>query len=190
MWFHTGISRRRFVRWLATDQQAQQHTTKHASHCAQATQFRRVRNLRGASSPYFAPQSMLNGNVKSRSILFFFRGIALALLVATVAKPSRAADSGNTKPHIIFVLADDSSAGDVGCYGGTIARTPNIDRLAREGVRFTHFYSASPICSPSRAGLITGQCPARCRITSYLQTRAGNQACEQADYLDPKATSL
>jgi arylsulfatase A-like enzyme len=128
--------------------------------------------------------------VKSRSILSFSRRIALALLVFIGGTPSRAADSAGSKPHIVFVLTDDSSAGDVGCYGGTIAPTPNIDRLAREGVRFTHYYSASPICSPSRAGLITGQFPARWRITSYLQTRAGNRACEQADFLDPKAPSL
>jgi len=81
-------------------------------------------------------------------------------------------------------------AGDLGCYGGKIAETPNIDRLAREGTRFTRYYSASPICSPSRAGLITGQFPARWRITSYLQTRAGNRKCEQADFLDPAAPSL
>ncbi len=57
-------------------------------------------------------------------------------------------------------------------------------------MRFTQYYAASPICSPSRCGLITGQYPARWRITSYLQTKAGNKGCEQADYLDPQAPSL
>ncbi len=80
--------------------------------------------------------------------------------------------------------------GDLGCYGGDLAPTPNIDRLAREGLRFTQYYSASPICSPSRTGLLTGMYPARWRITSYLQTRKGNRACEQADFLDPQAPSL
>lgn len=94
------------------------------------------------------------------------------------------------KPHIIFVLADDMGNGDVGCYGGKMAPTPNLDRLAREGTRFTQYYSASPICSPSRCGLITGQFPARWRITSFLQTRAGNRECEQNDFLDPQAPSL
>lgn len=101
----------------------------------------------------------------------------------------QAAESPN-RPHIIFILADDLGYGDFGCYGGKLAPTPNIDRLAREGTRFTRYYSASPICSPSRAGLITGIAPGRSRITSYLQARAGNRRCEQADFLNPDAPSL
>lgn len=94
------------------------------------------------------------------------------------------------KPNIILILTDDMGCGDIGCYGGKIAPTPNIDRMARDGTRFTQYYSASPICSPSRAAILTGMFPARWRITSYLQTRKGNRACEQADFLDPKAPSL
>jgi arylsulfatase A-like enzyme len=94
------------------------------------------------------------------------------------------------RPNIVFVLADDMGLGDVGCYGGTVAPTPNIDRLAKEGTRFTQFYSASPICSPSRCGLITGQFPAAWNVTSFMQTRAGNRACEQVDFLDSRAPSL
>ena len=93
-------------------------------------------------------------------------------------------------PHIVFILADDMGPGDVGCYGGKIAPTPHLDRLAREGMRFTQYYSASPICSPSRCGLLTGQYPARWNVTSYLQTRAGNRACGMVDFLEPKAPSL
>jgi arylsulfatase A-like enzyme len=94
------------------------------------------------------------------------------------------------RPNVVVVLADDLGWGDLSCYGGKLAATPHLDRMAKEGVRFTQFYVASPICSPSRCGLLTGQFPARWRITSYLQTRAGNRACEQADFLDPKAPSL
>ncbi len=93
-------------------------------------------------------------------------------------------------PHIVFILADDMGPGDVGCYGGKSAPTPHLDRLAREGMRFTQYYSASPICSPSRCGLLTGQYPARWNVTSFLQTRAGNRACGMVDFLDPKAPSL
>jgi arylsulfatase A-like enzyme len=94
------------------------------------------------------------------------------------------------KPNIVFVLSDDLGFGDLGCYGGADPKTPNIDRIAREGTRFTRFYVTAPICSPSRCGLITGNFPARWGITSYLQTKAGNRACEQADFLDPTAPSL
>jgi arylsulfatase A-like enzyme len=93
-------------------------------------------------------------------------------------------------PNVVVVLADDFGWGDLGCYGGTIAPTPRLDRMAAEGVRFTQAYVASPICSPSRCGLITGQWPARWRITSFLQTRKGNAACGMADFLDPAAPSL
>ncbi len=94
------------------------------------------------------------------------------------------------KPNIIFILADDMGRGDVGCYGGTQAPTPNIDRLAQEGTRFNDFYVAAPICSASRAGLLTGMFPGRWRITSFLHERAANRGCEQADFLDPRAPSL
>jgi arylsulfatase A-like enzyme len=94
------------------------------------------------------------------------------------------------RPNVLVVLVDDFGWGDPSCYGNPMVKTPNIDRLAAEGIRFTQGYVASPICSPSRCGLITGQFPARWRITSYLQTKAGNRACEMADFLDPKAPSL
>jgi arylsulfatase A-like enzyme len=94
---------------------------------------------------------------------------------------------GADRPNIIFILTDDFGWGDLGSYGGQFVPTPNLDRMAREGIRFTQFYVASPICSPSRTGATTGMCPARWRITSYLQTRKGNAECGQADFLDAKA---
>ncbi|HVJ83008.1 MAG TPA: sulfatase-like hydrolase/transferase, partial [Planctomycetia bacterium] len=93
------------------------------------------------------------------------------------------------RPHIIFILADDLGPGDIACCGGKTP-TPNLDRLASQGIRFTQFYSAAPICSPSRCGLLTGQYPGKWKITSFLQTRAGNRDCGQADYLDAKAPAL
>ncbi|HOV77609.1 MAG TPA: sulfatase-like hydrolase/transferase, partial [Sedimentisphaerales bacterium] len=60
------------------------------------------------------------------------------------------------RPNVIFILADDLGYGDLGCYGSKVHRTPSIDRMAREGVRFTDFYSASGVCTPSRAALMTG----------------------------------
>jgi arylsulfatase A-like enzyme len=111
-------------------------------------------------------------------------------IVATIMAATGTTAAEPVRPNVIIVLADDLGWGDLSCYGGTIAKTPHLDRMAKEGVRFTQAYVASPICSPSRCGIIAGQFPARWRITSYLQTRAGNQACEMADFLDPQAPSL
>lgn len=94
------------------------------------------------------------------------------------------------RPNIIFVLVDDMGLGDLGSYGGTLEPTPNIDRLAAEGMRFTDFNTVSPICSPSRVGFFTGTFPARQEITTFLQKRAGNRAAEQVDYLAPEAPSI
>ena len=78
------------------------------------------------------------------------------------------------KPNIIFVLADDLGWAELGCYGNSFNETPNLDRLAKEGVRFTHAYAAAPVCSPYRAALLTGQHPARIGITDYLRPNSSN----------------
>jgi arylsulfatase A-like enzyme len=114
----------------------------------------------------------------------------LAPVAASLALSAFALAAAPSRPNIVLILTDDMGFGDVGCYGGKFAPTPNIDRLAREGIRFTQYYSSAPICSPARAGLTTGMHPARWHITSFLQTRAGNRGCEQADFLDPQAPSL
>jgi arylsulfatase A-like enzyme len=85
--------------------------------------------------------------------------------------------------------------GDVGCYrssptAGQLPPTPNIDQLATEGTRFTNYYSAAPICSPSRVGLLTGNAPGKWQITSFLADKKHNRACEQADFLDASAPSV
>ena len=64
------------------------------------------------------------------------------------------------KPNFILIFADDLGYGDLGCYGNTVIRTPNLDRLASEGIRFTNFY-AQTVCGPSRAALMTGCYPLR-----------------------------
>jgi len=111
--------------------------------------------------------------------------INLIILSLCLASALQAAPSQASKPNIIFVLTDDMGYGDPSCYGGKLAPTPNIDRLAKEGVRFTHFYASAPICSPSRAGFITGKFPASLNFTTYLHDRRGNRECEQADFLPP-----
>jgi uncharacterized sulfatase len=95
-----------------------------------------------------------------------------------------------TKPNIVFVLIDDMGWGDFSCFGNTEAKTPNIDRLAAEGLRFSQFYVNSPICSPSRCAFVTGQYPQRWRINSFLDNRAENTRRGNAQWLDPQAPTL
>lgn len=71
-------------------------------------------------------------------------------------------------PNIVFIFADDLGYGDLGCFGATAIATPNIDRIATKGIKFTSFLSASPVCSPSRAGLLTGRMPQRMGINSVF----------------------
>ena len=72
------------------------------------------------------------------------------------------------QPNIVFLLADDLGWRDLSCYGSTFYETPNLDRLALQGMRFTDAYAACPVCSPSRASLLTGKYPARVGITNWI----------------------
>src|ERR1017187_8146067 len=117
-------------------------------------------------------------------------GLVLSPCHAQAAPPPAPAADAAKPPNIVFVLTDDMGYSDPNCYGGNFAPTPNIDRLAKEGVRFTHFYDSAPICSPSRAAFITGMFPARWNFTTYLDTRAKNRDCEQTDFLPPSAPAL
>jgi arylsulfatase A-like enzyme len=76
------------------------------------------------------------------------------------------------RPNIIFILADDLGSSELGCYGNKFNETPNLDKLASEGMKFTDAYAAAPVCSPYRAALMTGQYPARVGITDYLRPNA------------------
>ena len=92
---------------------------------------------------------------------------AVALLVCCFVIATRAAESPRS-PNLIIIFADDLGYGDLGCYGAEKIATPRIDRMAKEGVRFTDFYMAAPFCSPSRAALLTGRLPARCGVPYVL----------------------
>ena len=94
------------------------------------------------------------------------------------------------RPNVILVFIDDMGWGDFSCFGNKAAQTPNVDRMAREGVRFEQFYVNSPICSSSRTAISTGQYPQRWRITSYLSNRNHNEQRGMAQWLDPKAPML
>ncbi len=72
------------------------------------------------------------------------------------------------KPNVVVFLVDDLGQRDIGCYGSTFYETPNVDRLAKEGAKFTSGYAACPVCSPTRASLMTGMWPQRTGITDYI----------------------
>jgi arylsulfatase A-like enzyme len=99
----------------------------------------------------------------------FFRScvaIAIALLALT-SHPVCADD----RPNILFVMIDDLGWMDLACQGNPLVETPRIDRLAAEGMRFTSAYAAAPVCSPTRAAVMTGKSPARLRITNHIPDR-------------------
>ena len=79
------------------------------------------------------------------------------------------ASAAPTRPNIVFILADDLGWADLGCYGSDLHETPNLDRLARQGMRFTDAYSASPVCTPTRVSILTGKHPARLHMTIWRE---------------------
>ncbi|MBB5351209.1 putative sulfatase [Haloferula luteola] len=111
---------------------------------------------------------------------------AFALLLLLVTGLQAAPD----KPNILFVFIDDMGWGDFSCFGNAQVETQHIDQLASEGLRFEQFYVNSPICSPSRTAISTGQYPQRWKIHSYLDNRAQNERRGMAQWLDPKAPML
>lgn len=115
----------------------------------------------------------------------------LAVLLGLISLANLPAVSAESRPpNIIMVFIDDLGWGDFSCFGNPDVKTPHVDRLAAEGIRFSQFYVNSPICSPSRTALTTGQYPQRWRITSFLNNRADNERRGMAQWLDPKAPSL
>lgn len=89
-------------------------------------------------------------------------------LLAVVAASCITAAHADRSPNIVFILVDDLGWSDVHCYGGDAFDTPNIDQLATEGVRFTDFYAACPVCSPTRAAIQSGQYQGRLHITDFI----------------------
>jgi len=91
----------------------------------------------------------------------FLKGAAAMGAFATFGPALIHAASSSRKPNIVFILADDLGWSDLGCYGSKINKTPHLDTLAKQGMRFTQAYAAAPVCGPTRASLMTGVFPAR-----------------------------
>lgn len=130
---------------------------------------------------------------RKRSTIRRLLGALACLVVATAAAPSE----GVKKPNIILVLIDDLGWMDLGCQGNELVATPNLDRLASQGMRFTDAYAAAPVCSPTRAAIMTGQAPARLNITNHIPDReqfmpkdAKLLSARTLDYLAPKYVTI
>lgn len=103
--------------------------------------------------------------MKNKNLFFLTLIILLFFLIAT------GCNKQEQKPNFVFILADDLGWKDLGCYGSTFHETPNLDRLASEGIRFTNAYAACPVCSPTRASIMTGKYPARIDLTDWIPGR-------------------
>ena len=91
----------------------------------------------------------------------YYRIAMFLTVIGTSSYHGQAQPTPALPPNIVFIFADDMGYGDLSCYGATDIKTPNIDRIADNGIKFTEFYSVSPVCSPSRYGLMTGRYPVR-----------------------------
>ena len=119
-----------------------------------------------------------------------FQRVAFPSLLSFLTSVFWSVANADTPPNVVLVFIDDMGWADFSCFGNLDAETPAIDRLAREGIAFEQFYVNSPICSPSRVAISTGQYPQRWRITSYLAHRQLNETRGLSQWLDPKAPML
>jgi N-acetylgalactosamine-6-sulfatase len=94
------------------------------------------------------------------------------------------------QPNVLFIYADDWGWGDLACHGHPHLKTPNLDRLAKDGTDFQQFVVCNPVCSPSRTAIVTGQYPARHLVHQHFASHAENVARGMPDWLDPKVTLL
>lgn len=123
--------------------------------------------------------------IMGTGVLAFSAGHLLETMQAATAAPQ-----DRKRPNFVFILADDWGWGDLGCYGHDLLKTPNLDDLARQGTRFTQFYVNSPVCSPSRCGIMTGQFPSQHRAFGHFADHDLNVKRGMPDWLDPTVTTL
>lgn len=126
-----------------------------------------------------------------KSSLFYLILTVFAIPYLIGCQSSKADEqAADEQPNIIFIFIDDMGYGDLSAYGNCKIQTPNIDRIGKEGIKFTNFYVGSPICSPSRVTVTTGQYPSRHGITSFLASSQRNAKRGMVNYLDPNAPSV
>jgi hypothetical protein len=105
----------------------------------------------------------------------FSFNLVIALIALGGCSPKTTGIAGSeakhTQPVIVIILTDDMGISDIGCFGGNFVPTPNIGRLVASGIKLLQYYSAAPICSPSRAGLLTGMYPARDKALDFMERK-------------------
>lgn len=110
------------------------------------------------------------------------RTITIILLLSVVIFSCKSKEK-QTQPNIVVILCDDLGYGDLSTFGHPIIETPNLDKLAADGIKFTSFYSAAPVCSPSRAGLLTGRSPNRAGIYDFIPGPKKSEDCRDLVHL-------
>lgn len=114
----------------------------------------------------------------------------IAILILVVLGSTIMYGQHNDRPNVILIFADDLGWGDLGSYGHRQLKTPALDQLAKEGKLFTQFYVNSPVCSPSRASLMTGRFPAELGIHGHFATPESNSDRGMPNFLDPKTNTI
>ncbi|MHC4725947.1 MAG: sulfatase family protein [Planctomycetota bacterium] len=130
-----------------------------------------------------------NTNMNRRQFLTHFGVTAAALTVPSCAFAGNRSVK-RKRPNFMFIFADDLGWGDLGCYGNSQIKTPNLDRLAKNGTLFTQFYVNGSVCSPSRTSIMTSHFPSRHRVHGHFATNKQNNARGMPNWLDPKAYTV
>jgi arylsulfatase A-like enzyme len=117
----------------------------------------------------------------SRYIIFLMNATGLLSIISSCNYSSSNKVNSNVKPNVIYILADDLGYGELGCFGQELIETPNIDELAKSGIKFTQHYSGAPVCSPSRCVLLTG------KHMGHAQIRGNDELHERGDIWDYRA---
>jgi len=115
-----------------------------------------------------------------------FSLVILLLIILTLT----ACNQEEKQPNIVVILCDDLGYGDLGIFGHPIIQTPNLDELAEKGMKFTNCYSAAPVCSPSRAGLLTGRSPNKAGVYDFIPSPKKSEDCRDLVHLQANEQTI
>lgn len=123
--------------------------------------------------------------IKEKHIMISIRKLTIWVLLSFFVLTSACCQETNHPPNFLIILIDDLGSQDIGCYGQTYIQTPNIDKLAEQGMRWTNAYSACPVCSPTRAALLTGKSTARVHFTGHITAIGRHRYPENGKIIPP-----